>query len=282
MAEAADDEDDETDDDDVSEDDDQDVDAFARARETSIDRVRIKVEDDTADDSQALPTPRAPVARPYGEPYSRRFARESSQGSSGSDSDVFDASAVLTRPSTGSTGFTGMFDAACPDQMSPPDTTDWTLNFDLDELDNDIGSGADLLGPETVALEELDLAWADEQGEDETDDEWRARQAEHAKATSAAAAAFLTASAGGAGAIERLLLSNANKSPKSRYASPVSVHTPTPAVTPGPSSIRKSYSSRSSGRRTIGSSRSSSPLAVQPKIPLSVPVTATVIDNGLA
>lgn len=290
MAEAADDEDDEEigeDDDDDDGDDEGELSNFAREREQSIDRVRIKVEDEAVGDSpfMTLYVDRTLPTRPYGEPYSRRFVRESSPCSSGSDSDVFDASAVLSRPPN---GFTGSFSAASPaQQLSPLDTTDWTLHFDLDELDTDIGNGADLLGPETVALEELDLAWADEQGEDETDDEWRARQVEHAKATSAAAAAFLTAGPACMGTLERLLLSNANKSPKSRFASPVSARTLTPVVTPLSPPVKRSYSSQSIGRRGFGSSHTSrsssvSPLAVQPKVPLSVPVTVTAIENGLA
>lgn len=63
---------------------------------------------------------------------------------------------------------------------SPPDTSDWGMHLDLDDLDLDLGDGADLLGPETVGLEELDLAWGGpaEQREDETDAQWRDRTAE--------------------------------------------------------------------------------------------------------
>ena len=40
-----------------------------------------------------------------------------------------------------------------------PDHGDWNMHLDLDELDLELGAGLDLLGPESVGLEELDLVW---------------------------------------------------------------------------------------------------------------------------
>jgi hypothetical protein len=42
------------------------------------------------------------------------------------------------------------------------------MNVDFDELDGELGTHVDLLAPESIGLEELDLAWAGEDDEEQT------------------------------------------------------------------------------------------------------------------
>lgn len=80
--------------------------------------------------------------------------RAASVASSSSESDTLDPMSFVS-PSTLATGLP--VPQAAP---SPPETNDWTISLDmLDDLDLD-ASAADLLGPENIGLEELDLAWA--------------------------------------------------------------------------------------------------------------------------
>ncbi|GAA5989272.1 hypothetical protein JCM10908_001234 [Rhodotorula pacifica] len=120
------------------------------------DLLLVKVEDDEAEMAvSSAPSSRAGSALPS--TFDARLlatVRASSTTSSSSDSDSFDPMNFVS-PSTLATGLPVPQPAP-----SPPETNDWTISIDmLDDLDLDAAS-ADLMGPETIGLEELDLAWA--------------------------------------------------------------------------------------------------------------------------
>lgn len=126
------------------------------------DLLHVKLEDEEAEMAvSSAPSSRAGSAMPSA--FDARLlasVRASSTTSSSSDSDSFDPMNFVS-PSTLATGLPVPQPAP-----SPPETSDWTTGLDmLDDLDLD-GAGADLMGPETIGLEELDLAWAgdDEEG----------------------------------------------------------------------------------------------------------------------
>ncbi|GAA5871725.1 hypothetical protein JCM3774_003031 [Rhodotorula dairenensis] len=124
------------------------------------DLLHVKLEEEEADMAvSSAPSSRAGSAMPSA--FDARLlasVRASSTTSSSSDSDSFDPMNFVS-PSTLATGLPVPQPAP-----SPPETSDWTTSLDmLDDLDLD-GAGADLMGPETIGLEELDLAWA---GDDE-------------------------------------------------------------------------------------------------------------------
>ncbi|GAA5885324.1 hypothetical protein JCM6882_009570 [Rhodosporidiobolus microsporus] len=85
--------------------------------------------------------------------------RAASTGSSSSDSDSFDPMTFVSAPMLA----TGLpVPQAAP---SPPETADWSHGVDmLDDLESEL-AGVDLMAPESIGLDELDLAWAG--GEDD-------------------------------------------------------------------------------------------------------------------
>lgn len=99
----------------------------------------------------------------------------SSTSSAGSDSDEFDPHMIVS-----SSLLASGLPVPQPTPSPPMESTEWGMHLDLDDIDIELGSGAELLGPESVGLEELDIAWGGpaEQGEDETDEDWRVRQLE--------------------------------------------------------------------------------------------------------
>ncbi|GAA5822987.1 hypothetical protein JCM11251_004447 [Rhodosporidiobolus azoricus] len=86
--------------------------------------------------------------------------RAASTASSSSDSDSFDPMQFVSAP---------MLASGLPVPQpapSPPETGDWQHSVDmLDDLENEL-AGVDLMAPESIGLDELDLAWA---GGDEDD-----------------------------------------------------------------------------------------------------------------
>lgn len=156
MAESADDEDEDSDADDI---------------------VTVKIEENDEHDSFG-PASRQSSVFPL-DSFSRRIMMstrrsESLSDSGDSDGDSFDPHMIVSN---------SLLASGLPVPQvapSPPDTaSEWGMHLDLDDLDLDLEDGIDLLGPETVGLEELDLAWGGpaEQREDESDREWRERTA---------------------------------------------------------------------------------------------------------
>ncbi|BGP22768.1 transcription regulator HTH [Rhodotorula toruloides] len=123
--------------------------------------VTVKVEDDEPEMAvSSAPSSRASSAVPAF--HTRLFAgvRAGSTGSSSSDSDAFDPMTFVT-PSTLATGLPVPQPAP-----SPPEMTDWSLSMDmLDDIDAEHAAPVDLMAPETIGLEELDLAWAGDDDE---------------------------------------------------------------------------------------------------------------------
>ncbi|GAA5941096.1 uncharacterized protein JCM15063_000646 [Sporobolomyces koalae] len=152
-----------------------------------------------------------------------RFAmmsHPSSRGSSVYPLDGFDRELLLRATSTGASSHSSEGSEAydqhqvvsssllatglpVPQQApSPPDATEWSMNLDVDELDGELGTHVDLLAPESIGLEELDLAWAAEDDDDERDvdlhdgsyDSAKNHSAAFAQVPSSASTAFLTGS----------------------------------------------------------------------------------------
>ncbi|CDR43016.1 hypothetical protein NBRC10512_004486 [Rhodotorula toruloides] len=122
--------------------------------------VTVKVEDDEPEMAvSSAPSSRASSAVPAFDSRLLAGVRAGSAGSSGSDSDAFDPMTFVS-PSTLATGLPVPQPAP-----SPPEMTDWSLSMDmLDDIDAEHAAPVDLMAPETIGLEELDLAWA---GDDE-------------------------------------------------------------------------------------------------------------------
>lgn len=142
------------------------------------DMVTVKIEDEGEPSLSSAVSSRQSSVFPL-DSFSRRImmtdhVSSSSSSSGSSDADSFDPHMIVSN---------ALLASGLPVPQvapSPPDTTDWGMHLDLDDLDLDLGGSAELLGPETVGLEELDLAWGGpaEQGENETDEEWCTRTAE--------------------------------------------------------------------------------------------------------
>lgn len=159
------------------------------------DIVTVKIEDEGSVGPETVPSSRQSSVYPL-ESFTRRLMEEqhlssSSSSCSSSDSgDMYDPSVISS----------SLLASGLPlPQVAPSPPADWGMHLDLDDLDLELGSGVDLLGPESVGLEELDLAWGGpaEQGEDETDEEWRTRQQGRAVARGLAAGpTFMTGAQG--------------------------------------------------------------------------------------
>ncbi|KAK4705708.1 hypothetical protein P7C70_g492, partial [Phenoliferia sp. Uapishka_3] len=249
--------------------------------EEEDDIVTVKIEDDDTiglDAALAAPS-REPTIFPL-DSFNRRImlgerhlASSRSSSSASSDSDGFDPHMIVS-DSLLASGFT--IPQVAP---SPPDTSDWGVHLDLDDLELDIGSGTDLLGPETIGLEELDLAWGGpaEQLEDETDCAWRVRTATgRARARGLVVGpTFLTGSPGDAFATAplqhtsdgRMRTKSITPSPTINGPSPSSSHF-APALDP---------QSRSDEQQSA-----TDDVVVYPKTPLTPTVTARIIRGGIA
>jgi len=126
------------------------------------DIVTVKLEDDEAHFTNlSHPSSRASSTYPLDSFDRDLLLRATSTGASSNSSEgsAFDPHLVVSS----SLLATGL---PVPQQApSPPETTDWSMNVDFEELDGELGTHVDLLAPESIGLEELDLAWAG--GEDE-------------------------------------------------------------------------------------------------------------------
>ncbi|GAA5868741.1 hypothetical protein JCM1840_004377 [Sporobolomyces johnsonii] len=128
------------------------------------DIVTVKVEDDDISLLSSQPSSRASSTYPI-DAFDRdvlHSVRAASASSSSSESEGLDPMLVVS---------TSMLATGLPVPQaapSPPETTEWSMNVDMfDELDAELGTGVDLLAPESIGLEELDLAWAGDEGEGE-------------------------------------------------------------------------------------------------------------------
>ncbi|GAA6042752.1 hypothetical protein JCM8097_007458 [Rhodosporidiobolus ruineniae] len=133
--------------------------------EEDDDLVTIKIEEDAMAVSSA-PSSRASSANPPSSApqFDARLlasVRAGSTGSSSSDSDSFDPLQFVSAPLLA----TGL--PVPQPAPSPPDTNDWAHSVDmLDDLENEL-AGVDLMAPESIGLDELDLAWAGDGDGDE-------------------------------------------------------------------------------------------------------------------
>ncbi|KAM0754046.1 hypothetical protein T439DRAFT_170310 [Meredithblackwellia eburnea MCA 4105] len=189
----------------------------------------------------------------------------SSSSSSGSSDTDFDPHVIVS--SSKSLLASGL-SIAQRDVMttSPPaDLSDWGMNLDLDDLDLDL-HGVDFLGPETVALEELDLAWggSPEPGDDE---EYVARASKGDKATNST---FLTGPSGDAFSAA---LSQRERDERTRLLVAASSPVITPIVGTPPRADTPST--------RAGGSKNSSQILVYPTTPLAPVVMATIIQLGV-
>lgn len=173
----------------------------------------------------------------------------------------------------------------------PPDTVDWEISVDNDELDTENNSMIDLLGPESVGLEELDLAWGGSQAEDETEEDWRSRAHTRVQSRSRHGEPermFLTRSpteGSSSLALARLALPPIIRSPLPLPSPVINVNVisalPTSLVSPRPHDTRSVRPPRTSA--TYSTSKSScASVVVYPKLPLFPTVTATIIQRGIA
>ncbi|GAA6061842.1 hypothetical protein JCM10212_000759 [Sporobolomyces blumeae] len=166
------------------EDDDDDFDRSSIARGSSCDHadsaddeedvdredediVTVKIEDDDSHFTNVShPSSRASSTYPLDSFDRDLLLRATSTGASSNSSegsDSFDPMLVVS---------SSLFATGLPVPQpapSPPETTDWSMNVDFDELDGELGTHVDLLAPESIGLEELDLAWAGGEDEDGLD-----------------------------------------------------------------------------------------------------------------
>lgn len=139
------------------------------------DIITVKIEDEGSIGSlDSVNNSRASSAYPT-ESFSRRLIVHQTDGSdhseSSSDGD-FDPHSIVTNAMLASG------DPVPQAAPSPPELGDWTMQLDMDELDLELGNGVDLLGPESVGLDELDLAWGGlaEKDQHESMADWQTRQ----------------------------------------------------------------------------------------------------------
>ncbi|GAA5957685.1 hypothetical protein JCM3765_001480 [Sporobolomyces pararoseus] len=133
--------------------------------EEEDDMVTVKVEDEYSHFTNlSHPSSRASSIYPLDAFDRELLLRATSTGASSNSSegsDTFDPHRVVSS----SLLATGL---PVPQQApSPPEATEWSMNVDFDELDGELGTHVDLLAPESIGLEELDLAWAGEDDEEQ-------------------------------------------------------------------------------------------------------------------
>lgn len=142
------------------------------------DIMTVKIEDEgSVGPGDSVNSSRASSVYPT-ESFSRKLKVGHSESSASSSDGDFDPDSIVSNLMLASGE---PVPQAAP---SPPEMGEWGMQLDLDELDLELGSGVDLLGPESVGLEELDLAWggSSEQGPTESNEEWIARQEERQRA----------------------------------------------------------------------------------------------------
>lgn len=269
--------------------------------EEEDDMVTVKIEDDSGSLVNSARSSRQSSVLPMIDSFSRRLLAENSSSSSdgaSSDSDAFDIVSSSLLLASG-------LPIAQPAPSPPSESADWSMHLDLDDLDIDLGNDeGDLLGPESVGLEELDLAWGgpSEQGPDETLAEWRSRSSKERSGTLNSSSSssslvgeanrrvmnghgtFLTGSpvdgptplvsprlGAGEGAAQ---LSRLTSLPLPTMAAPPLARLSSSTLTPTPTSSNLSSSSPRPHSNTIHT--------VYPRIPLDPIVTATIVQLAVA
>ncbi|KWU46434.1 hypothetical protein RHOSPDRAFT_31889 [Rhodotorula sp. JG-1b] len=240
------------------------------------DLLHVKLEDEEAEMAvSSAPSSRAGSAMPSA--FDARLltsVRASSTTSSSSDSDSFDPMNFVS-PSTLATGLPVPQPAP-----SPPETNDWTTSLDmLDDLDLD-GASADLMGPETIALEELDLAWAgdDEEGlstEPLPRSSGKNKTGLSLKVPHAGSAAFLT------GSTHRF--TSPMPSPRRTLSSRLPSFTDVSKDARSPVPASPTLASAAIPGKVFGASEfsSSSSVMMEPVIPLEPSVLAVIVQRGI-
>ncbi|GAA5996133.1 uncharacterized protein JCM10292_007412 [Rhodotorula paludigena] len=253
--------------------------------EDDIVTVKIEEDDEPAMAVSSLPSSRASSAVPTFDSRVLAAVRAGSAGSSSSDSDGFDPMTFVSAPLLA----TGL--PVPQPAPSPPETTDWAHGLDmLDDFDSENSGTVDLMAPEMIGLEELDLAWAGD------DDDTGSPPAPTKPVSRAGLSLAVPRSASGA------FLTGASYENSHRFTSPM----PSPRRTsssrvpllsdlgkkatskaPAPPTLTRT-SSAASVFTTAASSASSSPtkaspssVVMEPVIPLDPPVLATVVQRGV-
>ncbi|GAA5857442.1 hypothetical protein JCM9279_003179 [Rhodotorula babjevae] len=253
--------------------------------EEDDDIVTVKVEEDDDDEVvmavSSEPSSRSSSAVPTFDARLLANVRAASAASSSSDSDGFDPMTFVSAPMLA----TGL--PVPQPAPSPPETSDWSLGLDMmDDVDVEHGA-VDFTAPETIGLEELDLAWA---GDD--DDSVSPAPAPAPAVKQAARPLNLTIPRSSSGAF----LTGSTYEHSHRFTSPM----PSPRRTsssrvPLVSDLAKKPRapatpalSRTSSGATIFASpakafSSSSPPAVimEPVVPLEPPTVATIVQRGV-
>ncbi|GAA6004519.1 hypothetical protein JCM10207_000915 [Rhodosporidiobolus poonsookiae] len=236
------------------------------------DIITVKVEEEDGFEHSSAPPSRASSAYPPASTFDTRLlagVRASSTTSSSSDSDSFDPMTFVSAP---------MLASGLPVPQpapSPPETTDWSLNIDmLEDLEGELAPGVDLMGPELIGLEELDLAWA---GDDED-------------------APSPSASASAAAVPARLVIPRSNAfltGSSHRFTSPIpsprrssSTRVPTLADigkkgTAAPTLTRTSSASTVFCRLSTVTPKPSSAAIIESSTPLDPVVVSTVVQRGV-
>lgn len=248
------------------------------------DIVTVKVEDEDEEVVMAVssePSSRASSAVPAFDARLLASVRAASAASSSSsDSDGFDPMTFVSAPMLA----TGL--PVPQPAPSPPETSDWALGLDmLDDIEGE-HAAVDLTAPETIGLEELDLAWAG-------DDDESVSPAPPAPVKPTARPLNLTIPRSGSGAF----LTGSTYENSHRFTSPI----PSPRRTsssrvPLVSDLSKkprapvtpALSRTSSGATVFSAAASSSPakasastVVMEPVIPLDPPVLATMVQRGV-
>lgn len=234
--------------------------------------VTIKLEDDspTGSATNSARSSRQSSACAYPlESFSRRLMvtnLSNSSSSTGSDSeDHFDSHMIVSN----SLLATGM--AVPLVAPSPPELTEWGI--ELDDLDVELGSDTELVGPENVGLDELDAAWGGSGSSQvletsESMDLEEDSKLKHIEEDLASTSSFLTRSP-----------INNQYSPimspvRSIESSLSSLPLPSPAIDSS-SSVTKSTEFQASHPDT-------SSIVVYPTIPLSPVIIAKIVQKGVA
>ena len=240
--------------------------------------MTVKVEDEgsVGPELDSINSSRASSAYPT-ESFTRRLTvghSGKSSSSSSSDGDHFDPHSII------SNSLLASGDSVPHDAPSPPEMAEWGMHLDLDELDIELGSGVDLLGPESVGLEELDLVWGGpaEKASDETEEEWRIRREGREKARKAnGSVTFLTRPP--TEIFTPLVSPTATPGDTSALIIPIFTNSSSLSGSPLPSPRPVSASSTATSPffTTQGS-----PLIVYPTSPLSPSISALIVQRGVA
>lgn len=261
--------------------------------EEDDDIVTVKVEEDDDDEVvmavSSEPSSRSSSAVPAFDARLLANVRAASAASSSSDSDGFDPMTFVSAPMLA----TGL--PVPQPAPSPPETSDWSLGLDMmDDVDVEHGA-VDFTAPETIGLEELDLAWA---GDD--DDSVSPAPAPAPAVKQSARPLNLTiprsssssSSSGGA-----FLTGSTYEHSSHRFTSPMPsprrtsssrvplvsdlAKKPRAPVTPALSRTSSGATIFASPAKVSSSSPSSSAVVMEPVVPLEPPTVATIVQRGV-